>query len=172
MSTSIVIEACLDLASQEASHINLCYSSWFWQCSVLIRGTSLAVQCITASCILARSLGLTQGQWLAHTSNCCELVLLDMPEDLWLEHSALQSAAPKTAALLHGLSLCISQLTRLQHSPKGHVHDAALFAGRPWKCLSYFLAQACQLACCVHQAEKKRAAVGKHHTMHLNGNIR
>ncbi len=55
------------------------------------------------------------------------------PEDLWLEHRALQFAAPKAAALLHDLSFCVGQLTRLQHSAKGHVHDAALLAGRPFK---------------------------------------
>ena len=41
-----------------------------------------------------------------------------------------------------------------------------------WKSLSYLLAQACQLASCVHKAEKKCAAVGKYHTMHLHGNIK
>ncbi len=36
------------------------------------------------------------------------------------------------AALLHDLSVCISQLMWLQHPAKGHVHDAALLTGRPF----------------------------------------
>lgn len=55
------------------------------------------------------------------------------PEHFWLKHSAFQSAAPMAAALLYHLSFFVSQLTWLQHPAKGHVHDAALLAGRPFK---------------------------------------
>ncbi len=75
MSTSTLIEACQDLTGAPNYAIIHCFGSIFFK----ITEYTLAGQCILASRVCARSLGLTQGQWLAYTSNCCELVLLDMP---------------------------------------------------------------------------------------------
>lgn len=55
-------------------------------------------------------------------------MLLTVPESIRLEWGALKLLGPVSAALLDGLALLQGQLTRLEHSPESHVHDAALLA--------------------------------------------
>ena len=97
-----------------------------------------------------------------------KIFLVCNPDDMHSSTSATGTRPSAQQRLPHNPVLRTACLQTATHA------KSCMLAFRyfTWKGLSYFLAQACQLACCVHQAEKKCAAVGKYHTMHLHGHVR